>query len=78
LLNSKNENWVNGPELQNRRDCISCGRIRSDKESSKFSIIVVGGYYGGHLTSTEILDDEQNSEWRTGPGIQIKIIILLT
>ncbi len=72
LFNSRLETWVNSPTLINRRDCVSCARIHTDENSSKFSIIVVGGFDGTRMRSTEILD-AGSSVWRQGPELPIGI-----
>jgi hypothetical protein len=59
------ESWTEGPELKNKRDCHSCGKIRRDKDSQEMSIIVAGGYDGSYLSSVEILDEDSN-EWQAG------------
>ncbi len=63
------ESWTEGPELKNKRDTHSCGKIRRNKESQEMSIIVAGGEYGSsYLSSVEILDEDSN-EWHTGPEL---------
>jgi hypothetical protein len=67
------ESWTEGPELKNKRDDHSCGRIRRNKESQEMSIIVAGGYVGSsRLSSVEILDEGSN-EWQTGPELPLGI-----
>ncbi len=63
------ESWTEGPELKNKREYHSCGRIRKNKESQEMSIIVAGGSY---LSSVEILDEGSN-EWQTGPELPFGI-----
>jgi hypothetical protein len=65
LLDTKENVWKEGPSLMQERDSFSCGRIRSATNSSKFSIIVAGGYNETDLTTTEVLD-QLNGEWRQG------------
>jgi hypothetical protein len=66
------ESWTEGPELKNKRDDHSCGKIRRNKESQEMSIIVAGGYDGSYLSSVEILDEGSN-EWQTGPELPFGI-----
>ncbi len=68
------ESWTEGPELKNKRESQSCGKIRRNKESQEMSVIVAGGYYGGssYLSSVEILDEGSN-EWQTGPDLPFGI-----
>jgi hypothetical protein len=67
------ESWTEGPELKNKRDDHSCGKIRRNKESQEMSIIVAGGYDGSsRLSSVEILDEGSN-EWQTGPELPFQI-----
>ncbi len=40
---SGEESWTEGPELKNKREGHSCGKIRRNKESQEMSIIVAGG-----------------------------------
>ncbi len=67
------ESWTEGPELKNKREGHSCGRIRRNKESQEMSIIVAGGYDGSYLSSVEILDEGSN-EWQTGPELPFGIL----
>jgi hypothetical protein len=63
------ESWIEGPELNYKRNFQSCGKIRRDTESEEMSIIVAGGSYAGsYLSSVEILDDGSD-EWKTGPEL---------
>ncbi len=66
------ESWTEGPELKNKREYHSCGKIRRNKESQEMSIIVAGGYDGSYLSSVEILD-EGSYEWQTGPELPFGI-----
>jgi hypothetical protein len=67
------ESWTEGPELKNKREGHSCGKIRRNKESQEMSIIVAGGWDGSsYLSSVEILD-EGSSEWQTGPELPFGI-----
>ncbi len=59
------ESWTEGPELKNKRESHSCGKIRKNKDSQEMSIIVAGGW---GLSSVEILDVGSN-EWQTGPEL---------
>jgi hypothetical protein len=69
------ESWTEGPELNNKRDFHSCGKIRTKKESQEMSIIVAGGSGGSsYLSSVEILDEGSN-EWQTGPELPFGIYI---
>ncbi len=65
--------WTEGPELKNKREYHSCGKIRRNKESQEMSIIVAGGSDdSSHLSSVEILD-EGSSKWQTGPELPFGI-----
>ena len=65
--------WEEGPALQQERSHFSCGRIKTDKNSSGFSIIVVGGWTGtNRLTSTEVFD-AANGTWRPGPELPLPL-----
>jgi hypothetical protein len=67
------QSWTEGPELKNKREYHSCGKIRRNKESQEMSIIVVGGFDGSsYLSSVEILDEGSN-EWQTGPELSFGI-----
>jgi hypothetical protein len=67
------ESWTEGPELKNKRERHSCGKIRRNKDSQEMSIIVAGGYhYPSYLLSVEILDEGSN-EWQTGPKLPFEI-----
>ncbi len=72
VFDTQNQVWIDGPSLNIAKDCVSCGRIRENEHSSKFSIIVAGGCNGAHLKSTEILD-EDSDVWRMGPQLPIGI-----
>jgi len=72
LLNTEINEWIEGPPLSQNRYQHSCGRIRKSKESSKFEIIVVGGFNGSDLSSVEIFDAE-TSAWRAGASLPIPI-----
>ncbi len=72
LLNTENNEWIEGPPLSQNRYQHSCGRIRKSKESSKFDVIVVGGYNGSFLSSVEIFDAE-TFEWRAGANLPFGI-----
>ena len=75
MLNTveSNEEWIQGPALNYGRNYHSCARIRTDS-SSRFSIIVVGGYNGTYMKSVEIFDEEAN-EWRNGPDLPFGICL---
>ena len=62
--------WINGPALITPRYDHSCAKIRKNTKDSSLSIIVVGGYHIGLLTSVEILD-ENSSTWRIGPYLPV-------
>jgi len=56
------------PALQYGQNSHRCARIRKDRLSQSFSIIVVGGQNQlGFMSSVEILD-EGATNWRSGPG----------
>jgi hypothetical protein len=68
------ESWTEGPDLKNKRDGNSCGKIRRNKESQEMSFIVAGGNDGSsYLSLVEILDEGSN-EWQTGPELPIGIV----
>ncbi len=67
------ESWTEGPEMKNKRNSLSCGKIKRNKDSQEMSIIVAGGYYGGsYLSSVENLNIGSN-EWQTGPELPFGI-----
>jgi hypothetical protein len=66
------DSLTEGPELKNKREDHSCGKIRRNKESQEMSIIVAGGNDGSYLSSVEILDEGSN-EWETGPELPFGI-----
>ncbi len=67
------ESWRVGPALKNKRNGLSCGRIRRDKESQEMSTIVAGGFnLSYYLSSVEILDEGSN-EWKTGTELPFGI-----
>ncbi len=72
ILLNLNEGWVTGPLLNYPRNYQSCARIRKNKTSFEFSVIVVGGDNGTLMTSTEILDNKA-SIWQTGPDLPFGI-----
>jgi hypothetical protein len=69
------ESWTEGPELKNKREGHSCGKIRRDKDSQEMSTIVAGGSDGflSDLSSVQILDEGSN-EWQMGPELPFTII----
>jgi hypothetical protein len=70
----REESLTEGPELKNKREGHSCGKIRRSKESQEMSIIVAGGYDGSsYFSSVEILDVGSN-EWQTGPELPFGIV----
>jgi len=64
--------WVAGPPMSEARVNHECGRIRTSKNSDKFSIIVVGGT--DDKKSVEIYD-VNNGTWHRGPELPSKIFI---
>ncbi len=72
ILQDLNKGWVDGPLLSYGRYAPSCGRIRKNRTSFEFSVIVVGGDNGTLMTSTEILDNKA-SIWQTGPDLPFGI-----
>ncbi len=73
LLDTRENVWKEGPSLLHVRAFLSCGQIRSAKNSSEFSIIIVGGFDNRlFLSTTEILD-QSNGEWRQGPALPFGI-----
>ena len=73
-FNSNSEKWTKGPPLNKPRPGLSCGRVRKNSQSHQFSVIVVGGFNGGHLSSVEVFDEE-NGVWNYGPNFPIGINI---
>ena len=67
------QEWIQGPALNYGRFYHSCARVRTGS-SSRFSIIVVGGYNGTYMTSVEVLDEGAN-EWRNGPDLPFGILL---
>jgi hypothetical protein len=67
---SGEESWTEGPELKNKREGHSCGKIRTNKTSQEMSIIVAGGHVGvsSRLSSVEILNEGFNA-WQKGPEL---------
>ena len=49
-LNTDSNFWVSGPTLNIERCQQGCGKIRKDRHSSEFSIIVAGGSNGSQRT----------------------------
>jgi len=72
LLDTKENVWEEGPSLLQEMGYLSCGLIRSIKNSSEFSIIVAGGWDGTYISTTEVLD-QSNGEWRQGPALPFGI-----
>jgi len=69
-FNSNSEKWTKGSPLNKPRAGQSCGRVRKNSQSHHFSVIVVGGYDGGHLSSVEVFD-ETAGVWNYGPDFPI-------
>jgi hypothetical protein len=63
-----------GPPLKTARRQHSCGRIRTDSQSTEFSIIVAVGLSVNSLQlfSVELLDEASN-EWREGSELHTDI-----
>jgi hypothetical protein len=59
--------WINGPSLMQARGYHAAG-IVTDEVTGEHFVAVTGGYYSGHLDSTEILQD---GEWVQGKIIDI-------
>ena len=66
IINSETNKWTEGPRMIAGRDFHGCGKIPSNKQSSKFDIVAVGGYGDTDSSSVEFLDLETNV-WRQGP-----------
>ncbi len=66
ILDTRENVWKEGPSLLQERDSLSCGQIRSSKNSSEFSIIVAGGYNGATFLSTTEVLDQSMQEWKQG------------
>jgi hypothetical protein len=62
------ESWAEGPALKYKRNMLSCGKIKRDKDSLEMSIIVAGGNNGSYMSSVEVLHEGSN-EWKTGPEL---------
>jgi hypothetical protein len=71
LFNTMTEKWTEGPSLNSKRAGHTCGRIKKNKESNDFSVIVVGGYDGKYISSVEIFD-EIDGNWNYGPNLPIE------
>ena len=69
VYNSVSKEWNEGPSLNEERHAPVCGRIRSNGQSFRTSVIVVGGM---NLTSVEVLDYGA-SDWKKGPELPIPI-----
>jgi hypothetical protein len=74
ILQDLNKGWDEGPLLNYGRYAPSCGRIRKNKTSFDFSVIVVGGNNGTCMTSTEILDNE-TLRWQAGPDLPFGVYV---
>ena len=74
LLDGVTKVWREGPELKQKRRDHSCAMIRKDSQSQDKSVIVVGGYYYGRLSSTEVFD-VGSSEWKSGPELPFGIML---
>ena len=72
ILDTRKNTWEEGPNLLLGRSDLTCAKIRSDKNSSDFSIVVAGGWIGRTISSTEILDD-LTGNWRSGPELPSKM-----
>ena len=77
-INHEDRGWKEGPELSAARARHSCGKIKSNKDSSnKFSIIVVGGDVDMQFNVTETVEilDEGSNHWRPGPNLPIGLAL---
>ena len=73
IFNSETNQWTEGPQMISIRNFHGCGKIPSDKQSSKFGIVAFGGHDNNNdLSSVEFLDLETNV-WRQGPELPIPI-----
>ena len=66
--------WTTGPSLQQARYVFYCGIIKRSSTSSDYSIIVTGGFNGGGIASTEIIDHDSTgmqAPWRTGTALPV-------
>jgi len=59
------QEWNEGPPLNKERAAPVCGQIRTNGQSLRTSVIVIGG---NNLASVEVLD-EGGSEWKSGPEL---------
>jgi N-acetylneuraminic acid mutarotase len=73
-LNTDSNFWVSGPTLNIERCQQGCGKIRKDRHSSEFSIIVAGGSNGLNWRSTVELLDGAAFNWRMGPRLPMGIL----
>jgi hypothetical protein len=73
-LNTDSNFWVSGPTLNIERCQQGCGKIRKDRHSSEFSIIVAGGSNGSNWRSTVELLDGAAFNWRMGPRLPMGIL----
>ena len=70
MYNTESDQWSVGPSLLRGRKNLNCGRIRADRGSDQFSIIIAGGL--GPLV--EILD-HGSDVWRQGPELPFKVSV---
>ncbi len=64
--------WIDGPKLLIPRRVLVCGMIQSDKASSRFTAIVVGGFDGGNVLATSEILNEETGKWRVGPELPVE------
>jgi hypothetical protein len=67
FFNTDHKTWTNGPSLILGRNYHSCALFKSPQHGHTDTVIVTGGYNGGHLASTEFLNLDRNS-WESGKG----------
>ena len=73
ILDTTKNIWEEGPSLLHGRSDFGCGKVRSDKNSSEFNIIVAGGWTGKSQKSSEVFD-EVIGHWRPGPELPQEVL----
>jgi hypothetical protein len=68
IFSSVNQEWSNGPALNQNKDVCVCGQIRANGQSPKTSVIVIDA----KNLSVEVLG-EGETEWKFGPELPFSI-----
>ena len=74
ILNSETNKWTAGPQMTFPRYLHSCEKIPSGKQSSKYDIVVAGGYTGNVLTASVEFLDLASNVWRLGPELPLQLM----